>query len=94
MDNLPGNFGNPAPFTDFNQPGGPGPGQIWDTSRPGTPYHGKNPLYTTGGSLRAEGKGPFSEFRQDCSNDGFWNTASNQNPQPPYSYGPGSPAGH
>ena len=93
MDNLSPNFGTPAPFTNFSQPGGPGPGQIWDTERSSTPYHGHEPLWMQGGSLRAEGKGPFSEYRQDCSNEGFWNNAGNEHPQPMSPYGPGQQAG-
>jgi hypothetical protein len=93
MDTTPANFGSPAPFTNFSQPGGEGPGQIWDTARPSQPYHGRSPLFMTGGSLRAEGKGPFDETRSQCSNDGFWNDTANRHSQAPYPYGPGSQAG-
>ena len=94
MEHLPANFGNSHTYADFTQPGGPGPGQLWDPGRPTDRYHGKDPVFETGGSDRASGKGPFSEFRQDCSNEGFWGNAANVNPQPGYDYGPGTPVGH
>lgn len=64
---IPSNFGDPTTLCNFK---GNYPDQLWDQSRPTTPYRGR--MFEPSGSMEDSGKGPFSEFHNPVTNQSFW----------------------